>query len=235
MARLPRLAIPGEAHYVLQQGHNRQPVFVDDEDRNAFLTVFREAAREHGFAVHAYALLDAEVSLLGTPGHSESLGKTLQAVGRRYVPAFNRRHQRTGTLWEGRFRACVLESERYFISAMCLLETTPVSVALAQSPDAWPWSSARHHLGGMRDPLVTDHPLYWALGNTPFEREAAYRRALEQGVPTEEGSAILSAAMKSWALGSPTFLARLAETTARPLAARPRGRPRRQGDPSLNK
>jgi putative transposase len=226
MARLPRLAVPGEAHYVLQQGHNRQPVFIDDEDRHAFVNVLREAAREHGFAVHAYALLDHQVGLLGTPADGQSLGKTLQAVGRRYVPAFNRRHQRSGTLWEGRFRACVLESERYLVSAMCLLESAPVSAALAASPDAWPWSSARHHLGGMRDPLVTDHPLYWALGNTPFDREAAYRRALDQGVPQQEGAAILTAALKSWALGSPAFLARLAELTARPLHARPRGRPR---------
>ncbi|MED5622204.1 transposase [Ideonella sp. BN130291] len=227
MARLPRLCIAGELHHLIQRGHNRQAVFVDDADRQLFLVALRDAAHEHGVAVHAYALLDSEVRLLATPATQQSLSKALQAVGRRYVAAFNRRHGRTGTLWEGRFRGAVIESERYFIPALCQLETAPVDAGLAPSAALWPWSSAGHHLGLARSPLVTEHRLYWALGNTPFDREAAYRRALEQGVTSADGAALLEAMLKSWAIGSPAFLARLADMTPRPLSARQRGRPRK--------
>jgi putative transposase len=228
MARLPRLCIPGELHLVVQRGHNRQPVFQDEVDRNAYLQALRDAAAEHRLSLHAYALLETEVQLLGTPQDANSLSRTMQAVGRRYVAAFNRRHGRAGTLWEGRFRAAVIESERYFLPALILVETAAVQAGLAAEAEAWPWSSAAHHLGARRDPLITDHPLYWRLGNTPFDREAAYRRALESGVPSADGRALQDASTKSWALGSPAFLRRLGGMTDRPLVERRRGRPRKQ-------
>lgn len=230
MARLARLSIPGEVHHLLLRGHNRQAVFLVDEDRQAFLQALRDAASEHGVAIHAYALLDTEVRLLVTPATGDSLSKAVQALGRRYVPAFNRRHQRTGTLWEGRFRGTVIEGERYFLTAMCAIEASPVPAGLASDARSWPWSSADHHLGGRRDPLVTDHPLYWALGNTPFDREARYRQQLEQGVGMEQLAALMEASSRGWPLGSTAFLARLADLTERPLAPRPRGRPRKSTD-----
>jgi putative transposase len=232
MARLARLSIPGEVHLIVQRGHNRQPVFVDDADRHLFLTALREAAGEHGLQVHAYALLDEQVQLLATPTAADSLSRAMQAVGRRYVAAFNRRHGRTGTLWEGRFRAAVIESERYLLASMVLLESAAVAAGLAATAAGWPWSSAAHHLGGRRDPLVTDHPRYWALGNTPFDREASYQRLLEAGLSATDADALMQASLRSWALGSPAFLAKLAELTERPLVVRRRGRPRKKIDMS---
>lgn len=226
MARLPRLAIPDEVHHVIQRGHNFQAVFVDDADRLGFLHALVDAAREHQLAVHAYALLGNEINLLVTPSTPQALSKTLQAVGRRYVAAFNRRHGRSGTLWDGRFRASVIESEHFFLSAMCWVERSPMEVGLVAEPAAWPWSSARHHLGRSRDALVTEHPLYWALGNTPFDREVAYQRALERGVTPAESRALLDATMRSLVLGSPSFIERLSCQTVRPLQPRVRGRPR---------
>lgn len=225
MARLPRLCIPGELHYVVQRGHNRQPVFLGDADRQSFLQALRDAAAEHRLSLHAYALLETEIQLLATPQEADSLSRAMQALGRRYVAGFNRRHGRSGTLWEGRFRGAVIESERYFLSALQVVETAPVRVGLALTADTWPWSSAAHHLGVKRDPVITDHPLYWRLGNTPFDREAAYRRALEAGVSVGDSRALQEASIKSWALGSPAFLQRLGERTARPLVVRRRGRP----------
>jgi putative transposase len=225
MARLARLSVAGELHYVIQRGHNRQPVFIDDLDREHYLSALRDAAHEHRLAVHGYVLLDNEVQLLVTPERQDSLSKAMQALGRRYVAAFNRRHGRTGTLWEGRFRGAVLESERYFLSALCLLEQSPVQAQGVAEAGDYAWSSAAHHLGRRRDPVVQDHRLYWALGNTPFDRELTYRRRLEQGVAPADAAALRNAAAKSWALGSERFLARLAEQTQRPLAARRRGRP----------
>jgi putative transposase len=230
MARLPRLSVAGELHYVIQRGHNRQLVFQDDADRTSYLAALRDAAREHGLAVHAYALLDNEVRLLATPERADSLSKAMQALGRRYVAGFNRRHGRSGTLWEGRFRAAILESECYFISALCLVDQAPLQPTTVHPADAaveYQWSSAAHHLGRRRDPLVQDHRLYWALGNTPFDRELAYRRLLEQGPGPSDSAALANAADKSWALGSAAFLAHLSERTARPLAARKRGRSRK--------
>lgn len=227
MARLPRLCIPGELHYIVQRGHDRQPVFRDDTDRRAFLQALRDAVAEHRLALHAYALLDAEVHLLATPGDADSLSHAMQALGRRYVAGFNRRHGRSGTLWEGRFRAAVVESERYFLTALQVVETAPVQAGIAMAPDAWPWSSAAHHLGLRPDPLITDHRLYWQLGNTPFDREAAYRRALESGVASADARALQEASVKCWALGSSAFLARLSDVTPRPLVMRRRGRPRK--------
>lgn len=227
MARLARLQVPGETHLVVWRGHNLQPIVLDDEDRRAFLHALREASATHRLAIHAYALLDNELRLLATPHDRGSLSLAMQAVGRRYVAAFNRRHARRGTLWDGRFRAALIESERYLQTALNWIEASPADAPFATGPSARPWSSAQHHLGAGRDPLVTEHPGYWALGNTPFDREAAYRRLMEQGVPAADAKALETATLKCWALGSPAFLARLGEVTARPLVARPRGRPRR--------
>jgi putative transposase len=232
MARLARLCVPGEVHFVIQRGHNRQPVFVDDADRRQFLDALREAAIEHRMQVHAYALLDDRVEMLVTPAGAEGLSKGMQAVGRRYVAGFNRRHGRSGTLWEGRFRAAVIEGKRYMVPAMMLIESAPVVAGLVSAPEAWTWSSASHHLGGRRDPLVVDHPVYWGLGNTPFDREASYRRLLESGVSQADLRALTEAGLKSWALGSSAFLAALSERTSRPLVVRRRGRPRKSSDAS---
>jgi putative transposase len=226
MARLSRLSLPGELHHVVQRGHDRQPVFRDEADRGDFLQALRDQSHEQRVAVHAYALLDSDVHLLVTPSADGALGRLMQGLGRRYVAAHNRRHERGGTLWEGRYRASILESER-FLKAAVLLAWLPVQAGLAAEPAAWRWSSARHQLGLLRDPLVVDHARYWQLGNTPFDRESAFRGALEQGLSLRDTDELLSAALKSWALGSSAFLARLAGLTDRPLGPRPRGRPRK--------
>jgi putative transposase len=227
MARLPRLSIAGQVHHVIHRGTNSQPVFVDDVDRQSFLDALREASALHGVSVHAYVLMDNHVHLLVTPPTSDALSKAMQTLGRRYVSSYNRRHGRTGTLWEGRFRGTVIESERYFLTVMRYIELNPVRAGWVHRADEWRWSSAIHHLGGRRDPLVIDHPLYWGLGNTPFDREAAYRAALEQGLGESEIKVLTEAAAKGWVLGSAAFLQSLSQVTNRPLVARKRGRPRK--------
>ena len=234
MARLPRLSVAGQVHHIIHRGNNRQPVFADDQDRQAFLDSLREASVLHGLAVHAYVLMDNHIHLLVTPRTDDSLSKAMQTLGRRYVSSYNRRHGRSGTLWEGRFRGAVIESGRYFLTAMRYIELNPVRAGWVNRADDWCWSSATHHLGGKRDPLVTDHPLYWGLGNTPFDREASYRAALDQGLGESEIRAITEAATKGWALGSAEFLQSLAQMTSRPLVARKRGRPRKIVDSNLS-
>ena len=222
MARLRRIVLPGQPHVILHRGHNGQAVFVDAEDRAAYLWSLREAAREAQVAVHAYGLLEGEVRLLVTPSSEAGLGQMLQAVGRRFVRGFNRRHGRSGTPWEGRFRSTVIESAPHFVDCMHFVEAP---TAISGTEDAPAWSSTDHHLGGRRDALVAPHPAFWALGNTPFDREAAYRRIVAQPLAPDVMAAILHAAQNGWVLGSAEFAAWVAGQTGRRPRPAARGRP----------
>ena len=213
MSRLPRLVVPQHAHYVIQRGHSGQPVFGDDEDRRAFLTALREAAAAQHLAVHAYALLDNEVHLLATPPDRTALGRAMQSLGRLYVSAYNRRHGRSGTLWDGRFRCAVVEPGTWQLAALSLIDGLPGL------------TSAAHRAGGGGVSFIADPREFWQLGNTPFEREAVYRRLLAQGAAPAQAAALREAALGGWAVGSAPFLAQLAAQTDRPLRPRPRGRP----------
>jgi putative transposase len=232
MARLPRLALAGQLHHLVLRGTGGQALFADDEDRQRCLDMLREALRQHGVALHGYVLLEDSLQLLLTPESDTGLSAAMQALGRRYVAAFNRRHGRTGTLWEGRYRATVVQPQRHFMALLTLVEWQPQRMGLAASALEWPWSSADHHLGRRRDPLVTDHPLFWATGNTPFERELAHRARLEAGLPEAQALTLMDATLKGWALGDAAFLAALAVRTERPLQPRPRGRPRKTEPPA---
>lgn len=225
MARPARLALAGELHLLFQRGHNRQGVFADERDREAYLAMLREAAVHYGVAIHAYALLDAEVHLLATPGEAGSLSRLMQSLGRRYVAAFNRRQGRSGTLWAGRFRAGLIDGAALGVDALVYVETLPVTTGLAGAAGEWPWSSATHHLGRRRDPLITEHPAYWALGNTPFERELAHAHNLRDGVSAEQGLRFERSVMQGRPVGSALFGARIAERTGVSMHANPRGRP----------
>jgi putative transposase len=222
MARLPRLVLPGQAHYLIQRCHSGLPAggaFVDSLDRDSFLAALREAAVAEQVQVHAYALLPDELQLLLTPAKAPALGRTMQALGRRYVSAYNRRHSHRGTLWDGRFRCAVVEPGALRLAALLLVD------GQSDEPQV---TSAGHRSGGARQALLTDLPEVWSLGNTPFEREAAYRSLLAQGVPAAQAGLLRQRALGGWAVGTPAFIATVSDTTARPAQPRPRGRPPRR-------
>jgi putative transposase len=225
MARLPRLVAPGLAHHLVQRGHNAMPVFIDDDDRGAYLAALHEAARAQAVLVHAYALLDAEVQLLLRPPTDSALSRTMQALGRCYGAAFNRRHGRSGTLWEGRFRAAAVQDGHPARNSLLWIDSLPAHRGQAASPQAGRWSSAPHRLGLRREALLTDPPEYWQLGNTPFEREGAWAALLAQGLDEAEARHIEHAAANGWALGSPQFRAQMEQQLGRPVRPRPSGRP----------
>jgi putative transposase len=227
MARLPRLALDGEAHLVVLRGHSGQPVFTDAADRIDFLADLREAAARHRVAVEAYTLLADHVHLLLRPAQAAGLGAMVQALGRRYVARFNRRHGRSGTLWAGRYRAALLQAGPLVLQAMLFIDSHAHRSGQVAKPEDDAWSSAAHHLGRRRDPTVADGPAWWALGNTPFEREAAYRALMHEGVPAQQVRALADASHRGWPLGQADWLAQLAQQAARPVAPRPRGRPAR--------
>ncbi|PXW97131.1 putative transposase [Sphaerotilus hippei] len=226
MARLSRLVLPGLPHHVIQRGHNRQAIFLDDADRQAYLAALQDVAASLRVAVHAYVLMAEHVHLLLTPPDEAALGLLMQGLGRRYVAAFNRRHGRSGTIWEGRYRATVIEPEPYTLPCMRYIEQNPVRAGLCLHAADWPWSSAAHHVGRRRDALISEPMPFWAQGNTPFEREMAWQRLLDEPLPDVQVQQMTDSALKGWVLGSGPFLARVGTSTGRPVAPRPRGRPR---------
>lgn len=227
MARLPRLVLPGLPHHIIQRGNNREPIVRHDGDRRAWRDILADVLAGHGVQLHAYVLMDNHFHLLLTPPDAPSLSRMMQSLGRRYVGAHNALHGRTGTLWEGRFKCSPIDTETYFLACLRYVELNPVRAGICATAQEHAWSSAQHHLGLRRDPLITEHALYWQLGNTPFERQQRHRESLEAGLSERQAVGITQAALKGWALGSPAFLLGRAQDTKRPLAPRPRGRPRK--------
>jgi putative transposase len=225
MARLPRLVVPNQPHHVIQQGNDLQIIFRDADDYLAFINWLRDASRQFKVAVHAYVLMTNHLHLLATPSDEQGLSKMMQWIGRHYVPYFNRKYGRTGTLWQGRYKATVIEADHYLMTCCRYIETNPVRSGLVASAGDYSWSSYPHHIGLKSDPVITDHPLYWALGNTPFDREIAYKALIEQGVNEDDVAALTEATLKGWAIGSERFKLLLERQTLRRVRKSKRGRP----------
>lgn len=225
MARLPRLVIANQPHHIIQRGNDRQLIFRDDMDHRVFLKWLTEASKQFRVAIHAYVLMPNHLHLLASPSDTTGLARMMQLVGRHYVPYFNRKYERVGTLWQGRFKAAVIDSERYFMTCTRYIELNPVRAALVSEPENYIWSSYAHHTGAKADALITEHALYWALGNTPFEREAAYKDLVKQVIPSAVVAALSNATIKGWALGSDQFKQSLEQQSNRRVLPAKKGRP----------
>lgn len=223
MARQPRFFVPGETQHVIQRGNNRAPIFAGEQDYHFFLDCLRKACVVHGVLAHAYVLMTNHLHLLATPMHELSLPRTLQSVGRRYVQFFNSTYRRTGTLWEGRYRASVVDSERYLLTCMRYIEMNPVRAGMVEHPRDYPWSSHRANAQGVPDPLVTAHELYCRLGRSLMERQQAYRELFRLQLPATDVQTIREATNKNWALGDERFTQRIGEVSGR------QSKPKRQG------
>jgi putative transposase len=227
MARLPRLDLPGVAQHVIQRGNNRLPCFLDDADRRDYLVILREALAASGCALHAYALMDNHVHMLVTPTEPGAVGRMMQRLGRRYVAAFNTRHARTGTLWEGRYKACLVGGDRYVLNCLRYIELNPVRARMVADPAGYAWSSCAAHCGGRRDSTLAPHPAYAALGSNESERAAAWRDLLREAVSDEELAEIRRYLQQQRAWGSDRFQARVEAKTRRFAGVRPAHRPPR--------
>ena len=174
MARRPRVCPPGLTQHVVQRGNNRGPVFRNVSDYRFFLWLLGRESARYAVKVHAYALMTNHVHLMATPADGTGLSRMMQGIGRIYVPAFNVRYQRTGGLWEGRYRSFAIEDERYWLACLRYVELNPVRAGLVSAPEEYPWSSARTHICGQPDPVVIDHALYLRLGATAAGRQQAW-------------------------------------------------------------
>ena len=225
MARQPRLTVAAYPHHVIQRGNDRQVIVRDDADRERLLALWHEHARTFKVAIHAWVIMDNHFHLLVTPETDDGLPKMMQAVGRAYVRYFNLRHQRTGTLWEGRYRSNLIESERYLLACMVYIDLNPVRAGMALQASDFKWSSHRHCIGQTSDKLVTPHALFWGLGNTPFAREAAYAELVQAGLASSAKEKLSRSALSGWALGSAEFVSELQRSTTRRLVPGKAGRP----------
>jgi len=228
MARLPRLTLPGHPHHVIQRGNNRQPIFAGEDDYRLLLELFDTYSREFKVAIHSYVLMGNHFHLLATPETDTGLPEMMQAVGRRYVRHFNSRQQRSGTLFEGRYRSTLIQAERYLLACMVYIDLNPVRAGMVSDPSQYPWSSHRHYADLANDRLVTPHPMFWALGNTPFAREQAYANLIEAGLSRDTREALAGSAHRGWALGDAGYVAELERRTDRRAAPRPAGRPQKK-------
>lgn len=225
MARLPRLTLPGYPHHVIQRGNNRQAIFASAADRQFLLDLLVAYAAQLEVLIHAYVLMDNHIHLLVTPSTPDGLPKMMQAVGRRYVRYFNGAQQRTGTLWEGRYKSTVIQSESYLLACMAYIDLNPVRAGLVAQPQDYPWSSHAHYLGLRTDRLIKPHALFWELGNTPFAREAAYAELVRAGINPVQQAALTETTLRGWALGDPDFVVNLQKRTERRVSKAQAGRP----------
>jgi putative transposase len=229
MARLGRYFVADQPLHVIQRGNDRKPVFFDDDDYAQYRDWLVAASQDNGLAVHAYVLMTNHVHLLVTPETATSLPRAMQSLGRRYVRHVNARYRRTGTLWEGRYRAAPIDTDEYFISCCRYIELNPVRARMADHPRQYRWSSYRAHAEGKEDALAAFHPVWRRLGRSVESRQEAYRDLIKEKLDPAFVGALRAATNGGWALGGERFRKEIAEAAQRRAAPLPRG-PRPDAD-----
>ena len=233
MARQPRFIRPGEPQHVILRGNNREPVFCADEDYRFFRDKLCDASEKHQCAIHAYVFMTNHIHLLVTPSLADGISKMMQMLGRYYVQYFNYTYKRTGTLWEGRYKSSLIDSEHYLLLCMRYIELNPVRADMVEHPSDYPWSSYRCNALDQFDNLVSAHNEYRRLGNNVAERCAAYRSLFNAQIPKQSLEEIRISANKNWVLGSDYFKERIEKNLNRRAAPLNRGGDRKS--PSFRK
>ncbi len=227
MPRQPRYGLVGIPQHVIQRGNNRQMTFFGPEDYRRYLECLREACRRNECQVHAYVLMANHVHLLITPLRPDAIAKVMQSVGRRYVRYVNGIYRRTGTLWEGRYKASLIDDE-YVLTCCRYIELNPVRASVVADPADYRWSSYRHHVGQQLDPLVSEHLRYLALAATTAERHAAYGSLFRQCIDPLAITTIRETVNRCLVFGSEDFKDQIEQVLSRRVRHGKAGRPRKQ-------
>ena len=227
MARLPRFVIPGQPQHIIQRGNNRDIIFVADEDYHFYLEKLGDACKKHDCAVHAYVLMTNHVHLLITPYSENGISKVMQYIGRYYVQYFNFQYQRTGTLWEGRYKATLLDSEHYLLICSRYIELNPVRAKMVDNPKDYPWTSYHRNALGQDDELISPHTVYQSLGTDDVARCLHYHALFANHIPKADIEAIRESTNKAWVLGDSRFKAKIDLLVDRPSQPKIRGGDRR--------
>ncbi|MBL4852200.1 MAG: transposase [Gammaproteobacteria bacterium] len=223
MARLPRLSVAGVPQHVVQRGNNRQACFFDNQDYAVYLDKLKEYSVKQGVHVHSYILMTNHVHLLMTPQAPQGISRLMQDLGRYYVRYVNQTYKRTGTLWEGRYKSSLIDSERYFLTVSRYIELNPVRAKMVDHPSGYPWSSYQRNALGKAIELITPHACYQALGASDEGRREVYRALFEQHLPGVTLTEIREATNKSWVLGEEHFKKQIESQTGRRAAPLTRG------------
>jgi putative transposase len=227
MPRRPRVTIPGVPVHLIQHGNNSQACFFTSEDYRNYLDWLKKYARKSECAVHAYVLMTNHVHLLVTPTKRSSVGTLMKCLGQRYVQYINRTYQRDGTLWEGRFRSCVAQQERYLLTCQKYIELNPVRAGLVEHPGEYYWSSYRANAQGEASELLDYHLLYKNLGRTCTERLAAYRELFRSPLESGTEDEIRNATNGNYGLGDEQFIAEIESVLGRRITPGKPGRPKK--------
>ncbi len=223
MARHPRFVLPGHPQHVIQRGNNRNVIFAEDADYCIYMEKLGEACERFGCRIHAYVLMTNHVHLLITPETEQGISKAMQSLGRQYVQYFNYRYQRTGTLWEGRYKASLLDTTQYLLTCYRYIELNPVRACMVEQPAEYRWSSYRYNAMGVDDPLVVPHDSYLSLAPGDVLRLEAYRALFDDVINEQTLKAIREATNRAWVLGDDRFRNEIENLLQRQAAPKIRG------------
>jgi len=227
MARFTRVSPAGIAQHIIQRGNNRQVCFASEKDMKAYLSWLKEYSQKYQVDVHAWVLMSNHVHLLCTPQAPEAISKMMQALGRMYVRYFNYTYQRSGTLWEGRYKSCLVDSESYLLHLYRYIELNPVRADMVNEPSEYSWSSYSCNGLGKVSALRAPHPIYQSLGKTEKERQREYRALFSAHIDGALLDEIRKSAQKGLALGGEWFTRQIEKLTGKRVTSRKRGRPKR--------
>lgn len=227
MPRRARISVPGIPWHIIQRGNNRAACFYADEDYRRYLHDLKERADKHGCLIHAYVLMTNHVHLLLTPKEKDSASLLMKHLGQRYVQYVNRMYRRSGTLWEGRFRSCLVQSEDYLLACYRYIELNPVRADMVSHPGDYPWSSYRANVEGKLDNLITPHAEYLKLAKADEVRYEIYRDLFKAHVDQPMDDAIRKATNGNFVLGNARFQEQIAEALQRRVTPGKDGRPRK--------
>ena len=228
MPRPQRLNIPGVPQHITQRGNNRQVCFFENKDRQTYLELLLKAAVRRGCSVHAYVLMSNHVHLLLTPDIADGVSHLMQDIGREYVRYINKTHQRSGTLWEGRFKSSLVDSEAYCLACYTYIELNPVRAAMVTSPQDYSWSSFHTNALGEPNPLITPHEQWLRLGEEDETRCRAYRDMCDGNMAGAQVETIRHTNSKGLPLGSKRFRAEIESQLKVKLGTGKVGRPGNQ-------
>lgn len=225
MPRKPRFYLPGLPVHAVQRGHSREAVFYEDSDYRAYLDWLLEGAERYKCAIHAYVLMTNHVHILATPADGEGVSRMMQYVGRRYVPYINYHYGTSGSLWEGRYKASLVQEGDYLLTCMRYIELNPVRANMVNHPREYRWSSYRANGEGREDALITPHSVYLSLDRTADQRREAYRALFKAHLDEDEIKQIRAAWQTGTPLGNDHFKGQVEAKLKMKIGQARRGRP----------
>lgn len=230
MARRPRVILPNIPVHIIQRGNNKQPCFFQKQDYAVYLNKLKEAAKKFDVKVHCFVLMTNHVHLLLTAIDCDGISAVMQSIGRYYVRYINTSYGRSGTLWEGRFRSSLVDSDEYLLNVYQYIELNPVRANMVGHPKDYPWSSYHKNGGYKQIDFIEQHPLYLQLGKTENERRLNYNVMLSESLPYDTISFISSAANKSRVLGNEKFIEKISKQVERYVGYLEHGGDRRSNE-----